>query len=213
MLWDARGMGIGFDVYDPLTGRSGWRTAKWSSTRRYSAKQRAPCDLVVLVHAPCCRARTSADVAGTDAGADRQKRLLPGGACQTATARFCRRRHLCLRQRPLSGTSVEARTQGIGVASTGRRDSYSRTNWSKAPSSPRSTRILCRLHGLSQRLPLRGDQVQSANGSAKSKEILCKGCGNCASTCPSHSAILRGYKPEQLLAQIRAIVVTWRRRR
>ena len=36
-------------------------------------------------------------------------------------------------------------------------------------------------------------------------EILCKGCGNCASTCPSHSAVLRGYKPEQLLAQIRAI--------
>jgi heterodisulfide reductase subunit A len=34
--------------------------------------------------------------------------------------------------------------------------------------------------------------------------ILCKGCGNCASACPSHSAKLRGYKPEQLLVQIGA---------
>ena len=34
--------------------------------------------------------------------------------------------------------------------------------------------------------------------------ILCKGCGNCAAACPSHSAKLRGYKPEQLLVQIEA---------
>jgi len=35
-------------------------------------------------------------------------------------------------------------------------------------------------------------------------EILCKGCGNCAATCPSQSAVLGGFKPQQLLAQIRA---------
>jgi heterodisulfide reductase subunit A2 len=35
--------------------------------------------------------------------------------------------------------------------------------------------------------------------------ILCKGCGNCASTCPSQSVQLKGYKPQQLSAQIRAI--------
>ena len=34
--------------------------------------------------------------------------------------------------------------------------------------------------------------------------ILCKGCGNCAAACPSHSAKLRGYKPEQVLVQIEA---------
>ncbi len=33
-------------------------------------------------------------------------------------------------------------------------------------------------------------------------QVLCKGCGNCASACPSQSAQLRGYKPDQLLAQI-----------
>jgi heterodisulfide reductase subunit A len=37
------------------------------------------------------------------------------------------------------------------------------------------------------------------------KTILCKGCGCCASTCPSQSAILKGFKPEQILAQIRAL--------
>ena len=31
-----------------------------------------------------------------------------------------------------------------------------------------------------------------------------KGCGNCAATCPCHSAMLRGFKPDQLLAQIGA---------
>jgi len=35
-------------------------------------------------------------------------------------------------------------------------------------------------------------------------QILCKGCGNCASTCPSQSARLKGFKPQQLLAQVRA---------
>jgi heterodisulfide reductase subunit A len=35
--------------------------------------------------------------------------------------------------------------------------------------------------------------------------ILCKGCGSCAATCPSQSAQLRGFKPKQLLSQIRAI--------
>jgi len=35
-------------------------------------------------------------------------------------------------------------------------------------------------------------------------QILCKGCGTCASACPCHCANLLGYKPEQILAQIRA---------
>lgn len=35
-------------------------------------------------------------------------------------------------------------------------------------------------------------------------KILCKGCGSCAATCPSQSALLKGFKPQQLLAQIRA---------
>jgi heterodisulfide reductase subunit A len=35
--------------------------------------------------------------------------------------------------------------------------------------------------------------------------VLCKGCGCCAATCPSQSARLKGFKPEQLLAQIRAV--------
>jgi heterodisulfide reductase subunit A len=35
--------------------------------------------------------------------------------------------------------------------------------------------------------------------------ILCKGCGCCAATCPSQSATLKGFKPQQLLAQIRGM--------
>jgi heterodisulfide reductase subunit A len=35
--------------------------------------------------------------------------------------------------------------------------------------------------------------------------VLCKGCGCCAATCPSQSATLKGFKPQQLLAQIRAL--------
>jgi heterodisulfide reductase subunit A len=37
--------------------------------------------------------------------------------------------------------------------------------------------------------------------------ILCKGCGNCAATCPSQSVQLKGFKPKQLLAQIRAMAM------
>ena len=42
-------------------------------------------------------------------------------------------------------------------------------------------------------------------GVCQVNRILCKGCGCCASTCPSQSATLKGFKPQQLLSQIKAV--------
>jgi heterodisulfide reductase subunit A len=35
-------------------------------------------------------------------------------------------------------------------------------------------------------------------------ESLCKGCGTCQATCPKHGIVVRGFKPEQLSAQVSA---------
>jgi heterodisulfide reductase subunit A len=53
--------------------------------------------------------------------------------------------------------------------------------------------------------PFEAISFNPEKGVCEINPILCKGCGNCASTCPSQSVQLKGYKPQQLSAQIRAI--------
>jgi heterodisulfide reductase subunit A len=59
--------------------------------------------------------------------------------------------------------------------------------------------------GCIQVCPYQAITYDPQQGVCRVNEILCKGCGNCASACPSHSVQLRGYKPDQLFSQIRAL--------
>ncbi|MBT3260014.1 MAG: 4Fe-4S binding protein, partial [Deltaproteobacteria bacterium] len=59
--------------------------------------------------------------------------------------------------------------------------------------------------GCVEMCPYDAIQFLPEKGICEVNRILCKGCGCCASTCPSQSATLKGYKPQQLLSQIKAV--------
>jgi len=45
------------------------------------------------------------------------------------------------------------------------------------------------------------------NGKSKIREILCRGCGSCAAECPRRAIIMRHFGDEQILAQVKALLV------
>ncbi len=205
LLWDARGMGITFEVYDqklPPTvdqeGKVRFYHAVMGKNKEYDT------DLVVL-STPLVPRASSSKIAGlmrvpTDKYGfflEAHAKLRPldfaaDGIFVCGSGRF-----------PV--TSVEARTQGIGVASRIASILYKDKLVKSAivASIDEETCVGCM--GCMNVCPYEAIVFNREKGVCEVQDILCKGCGNCASTCPSHSALLKGYKPEQLLAQIRAI--------
>jgi heterodisulfide reductase subunit A len=45
------------------------------------------------------------------------------------------------------------------------------------------------------------------DGKSKIREILCRGCGSCAAECPKRAITMRHYGDNQLLAQVKALLV------
>lgn len=204
MLWDARGMGVHFDVYDPQQqpvvgdGKVEFYQSVVGKTKELA------CDLVVL-STPLVARDDVSDIAGlmripTDKNGfflEAHAKLRPldfaaDGIFVCGSARY-----------PV--TSVEARTQGIGAASRVAAILFKDKLVKSAIVAEIDAESCVGCMGCLNVCPYDAIMFNRDTSVCEVKEILCKGCGNCASTCPSHSAILRGYKPEQLLAQIRAI--------
>ncbi len=204
MLWDARGLGVGFEVYDAdkeIQVRDGsvvFHQAVLGETKEL------PCDLVVLA-TPLVPRPESATVAGlmrvpTDKNGfflEAHAKLRPldfaaDGIFVCGSARF-------------PATSVEARTQGIGVAARVAAILFKDKLIKSAIVAQVDETSCVGCMGCLNVCPYEAIKYDSKKRVCVVQEILCKGCGNCAATCPSHSIILRGYRPEQLLAQIRAL--------
>jgi len=204
MLWDARGMGISFEVYDQnkppevADGKVSFHHATMGKDKQLDA------DLVVL-STPLVARKDSAKVAGlmrvpTDKNGfflEAHAKLRPldfsaDGIFVCGSGRF-------------PATSVEARTQGIGVASRVASILYKDKLTKSAIVAEIDDESCVGCMGCMNVCPYDAIIYNREKEVCEVQDILCKGCGNCASTCPSHSALLKGYKPEQLLAQIRAI--------
>jgi heterodisulfide reductase subunit A len=204
MLWDARGLGVGFEVYDAdqeiqiKDGSVVFHQAVLGETKEL------PCDLVVLA-TPLVPRPESATVAGlmrvpTDKNGfflEAHAKLRPldfaaDGIFVCGSARF-------------PATSVEARTQGIGVAARVAAILFKDKLVKSAIVAQVDETSCVGCMGCLNVCPYEAIKYDSKKRVCVVQEILCKGCGNCAATCPSHSIILRGYRPEQLLAQIRAL--------
>lgn len=204
MLWDARGMGIQFHVFDQKkppqveSGKVVFHHAVLGETKELKA------DLTVLSTPLVARTDSSKVAALMRVPCDKNGFFLEAHAKLRPLDFAADGIFVCGSARyPV--TSVEARTQGLGVASRiGAilfKDKLVKSGI--VAEIDQETCVGCM--GCLNVCPYEAIIFNRETGVCEVKEILCKGCGNCASTCPSHSAVLRGYKPEQLLAQIRAI--------
>ncbi len=204
MLWDARGMGIHFHVFDgqSIPEVSGDKVTFDQAV--LGTPKEIKSDLVVL-STPLIAREDSTDVASlmrvpTDKNGfflEAHAKLRPldfaaDGIFVCGSARY-------------PATSVEARTQGLGVASRVGAILFKDKLVKSAIVAEISEETCVGCMGCISVCPYDAITFNSKTAICEVTEILCKGCGNCASTCPSHSAVLRGYRPEQLLAQIRAI--------
>jgi len=204
MLWDARGMGIRFDVYTPdrppevVDGKVKFFQTITGKTLELDT------DLVVL---------STPLVPRKDAGSIANMLRVP-----TDQNGFFLEAHAKLRPLDFAAdgvfvcgsgrypaTSTEARTQGIGVASRVAAILFKEKLVKSAIVAQINSESCVGCMACLTMCPYEAITFNRGKWICEINEILCKGCGNCAATCPSHSAQLRGFKPGQLLAQIGAV--------
>jgi heterodisulfide reductase subunit A len=203
MLWDARGKGIRFDVYDPenppqvTQGRVDFFQAVTGNTVQLET------DLVVL-STPLIPRSSAGELANLLRVPTDQNGFFLEAHAKLRPLDFAADGIFVAGSGRYPATATESRTQGIGVASRVAailfKDKLIKSGI-VASIDPVSCvgcmacLSMCPYEAITYNKTLRVCEIN---------EILCKGCGNCAATCPSHSALLAGYKPEQLLAQIGA---------
>ena len=203
MLWDARGMGIRFEVYDadrPPTIEDG-TVGVYQSLM--GEQREIPYDLLVL---------STPLIANEDAPKLSQLLRIPMDQNNFFLEAHAKLRpldfatdgiFLCGSAR-YPATVEEARSQGLGVASRVATILFKDKLITSAivAEIDRSTCVGCM--GCMDMCPYGAITYLPEENICEVNRILCKGCGCCASTCPSQSAQLKGFKSQQILAQIRA---------
>jgi heterodisulfide reductase subunit A2 len=101
--------------------------------------------------------------------------------------------------------TLEARAQGLGAAARAASILFKDKLVLSAQIAAIDPESCVGCMGCMDMCPFEAISFNPEKGVCEINPILCKGCGNCASTCPSQSVQLKGYKPQQLSAQIRAI--------
>lgn len=203
MLWDARGMGIRFDVYSPDNPPNVGNGRVTFSQTVTGKTVEIETDLVVL---------STPLVPRKDAGILANMLRVP-----TDQNGFFLEAHAKLRPLDFAAdgifvcgsgrypaTATEARTQGIGVASRVAAILFKEKLVKSAIVAQISADACVGCMACLPMCPYGAITYNKRKRICEINEVLCKGCGNCAATCPSHSAQLCGFKPSQLLAQIGA---------
>jgi len=204
LLWDARGKGIAFHVYDPDRGVDVRSDSIAYHDHLRGEDREIPFDLAVLSTPLVARdnARQISQMmrVPTDQNAfflEAHAKLRPldfaaDGIFVCGSARY-------------PATVEEARSQGMGVASRIGTILFKEKLISSAIVAEIDPESCVGCLGCVQTCPYQAISYDPQLGVCRVNEILCKGCGNCASSCPSQSIQLRGYKPDQLYSQIRAL--------
>ncbi|MFO8032252.1 MAG: CoB--CoM heterodisulfide reductase iron-sulfur subunit A family protein [Desulfohalobiaceae bacterium] len=204
MLWEARGQGIQFQVYDPQNppavrpGHVDYQHALLGQDLAID------CDLVVL---------STPLVAREDASKISKMMRVP-----TDQNQFFLEAHAKLRPLDFAADGIfvcgsarypasteEAISQGTGLAARVGTILFKEKLISSALVAEINPETCVGCQGCLEVCPYQAIHYDQQNMICRVNEILCKGCGNCAATCPSQSVKLRGYKPEQLNSQIRAL--------
>lgn len=204
MLWDARGQGVRFDVYEadrPPEVENG--IVKFEQPL-IGENREIPYDLVVL---------STPLVAREDALVISQLLRVP-----VDQNHFFMEAHVKLRPLDFATDGVfvcgsarypatveEARSQGFGVASRVATALFKDKLVTSAIVAEINPQTCVGCQGCMEMCPYGAIVYIPEKDICEVNTILCKGCGCCAATCPSQSAQLKGFKPQQLLSQIRAM--------
>ncbi|MEJ5300891.1 MAG: CoB--CoM heterodisulfide reductase iron-sulfur subunit A family protein [Thermodesulforhabdaceae bacterium] len=210
MLWKARSMGIKFYVYDQLDPPTIKDNTVLVKSKVFSDEvQELPVDLVVL-STPLVASDEATGIAGfmripTDANhffLEAHVKLRPldfatDGVFLCGSCRFpC--------------TAEEARIQGMGAAAR----AVSLLAKGKVVSSALVAEVdastCCGCQGCLRICPYGAITYDENRHVCQVNPILCKGCGACTAACPSQSVQLKGFKPKQLLSQVRATMESLR---
>ena len=203
LLWDARAMGINFHVYDPADKP---KVDPGQVTFHHSLLGKdisLNTDLVVL---------STPLVAREESGKISRMLRVP-----TDQNKFFLEAHAKLRPLDFAADGIfvcgsarypatvdEARSQGTGAAARVATILFKDKLISSAIVAVINPETCVGCMGCMDVCPYQAISYDPEKKICVVNNILCKGCGNCASTCPSESVQLRGYKPKQLMAQIRA---------
>ena len=204
MLWDARGKGVRFDVYSPdrpprvENGRVSFFQTVTGKTQTFDA------DLVVL-STPLVPRKDAGELANMIRVPTDQNGFFLEAHAKLRPLDFAADGIFVCGSGRYPATSVEARTQGLGVASRVAAILFKEKLVKSAIVAQINPDACVGCMACLSMCPYEAISYNREKRVCEVNEVLCKGCGNCAATCPSHSAQLRGFKPEQLLAQIGAV--------
>ncbi len=203
MLWDARGMGVRFEVYsqdrmpEVEDGKVRFFQAVTGKTISLDT------DLVVL-STPLVPRNDSGQLANMLRVPTDQNGFFLEAHAKLRPLDFAADGVFVCGSGRYPATSTEARTQGIGVASRVAAILFKDKLVKSAIVAGINPDTCVGCRSCMSMCPYQAITYNSEKRICEVNEILCKGCGNCAATCPSHSALLRGFRPDQLLAQIGA---------
>ena len=204
MLWDARGNGVRFDIYNadqPAVVENG--TVRFYQTLM-GEEAELPYDLVVLstpmvprADAPKISQLMRVPIDQNNFFLEAHAKLRPldfatDGIFLCGSARY-------------PATVEEARSQGLGVASRVSTILFKDKLVTSAIVAEIDPESCVGCLGCQEMCPYEAIEYNPELKACEVNTILCKGCGCCAATCPSNSASLKGYKPQQVLSQIRAL--------
>lgn len=203
LFWDTRGQGVDFSVYDPAHPPAVEEGKVRFMHALLGVEKELEYDLLVL-STPLVARDDATDIS----------RLMRVPTDQNG---FFLEAHAKLRPLDFAADGIfvcgsarypacvdEARSQGIGVAARVGTILFKDQLVSSAIVAEINPVTCVGCLGCIDVCPYQAISFDPDQGVCRVNEILCKGCGNCAATCPSESAQLRGYKPKQLMAQIRA---------
>jgi len=204
MLWDARGNGIRFHIYDPEDPPVVEKGIVRFYEKLIGEMHEIPYDQVILstpliprTNAPEISQMMRVPIDQNNFFLEAHAKLRPldfatDGIFLCGSARY-------------PATVEEARSQGLGVASRVSTILFKDKLVTSAIVAEIDPESCVGCLGCLEMCPYEAIEYDPEINACKVNTILCKGCGCCASTCPSHSAQLKGYKPQQLLTQIRAV--------
>ncbi len=204
MLWDARGEGVRFDVYDPQQPPE----VKDGEVRFFQVltgdTETIPCDLVVL-STPLIPREDAPDISKLLRVPVDQNNFFMEAHAKLRPLDFATDGIFLCGSARYPANVEEATSQGLGVASRIGTILFKDKLVISAIVAEINPDTCVGCQGCMEMCPYQAIQYLSDKGICEVNRILCKGCGCCAATCPSQSAMLKGYNPQQLLSQIKAV--------